>query len=147
MKILLIIFGILAVLVLLGWLGLQIKPKPFSAHPEKTPELKTIPLPAGLPAPVERFYKTVYGDEIPVIETVVIKGRADISPFGVKFPARFLFVHHAGKDYRHYIEATWFGMPFMKVNESYVDGNSHFEMPVGTYDNDPSITQGAVLGL
>ena len=147
MKILIIILCILAVLFFLGWLGLQIKPRSFSPFPEKTPALKTIPLPKGLPAPVERFYKTVYGDEIPVIETVVIKGHGDLSPFGVKFPARFLFVHKAGKDYRHYIEATWFGIPFMKVNESYVDGNSHFELPMGTFENDPSITQGAVLGL
>ena len=147
MKILLIILCIAAVLLFLGWLGLQVKPKAFLPFPEKTPPLKTIPLPAGLPAPVERFYRTVYGDEIPVIETVVIKGRADISPFGVKFPARFLFVHNAGKDYRHYIEATWFGIPFMKVNESFVDGNSHFELPIGKFENDPSITQGAVLGL
>ena len=147
MKILLIILCIAAVLLFLGWLGLQVKPKAFLPFPEKTPSLQTVPLPAGLPAPVERFYRTVYGDEIPVIETVVIKGRAHISPFGVKFPARFLFVHNAGKDYRHYIEATWFGIPFMKVNESFVDGNSHFELPIGKFENDPSITQGAVLGL
>ena len=147
MKIFLLLFSFLAVLFLLGWLGLQIKPASFLPYPEKTPALKTVPLPTGLPAPVERFYKTVYGDEIPVIESVVIKGRADISPFGIKFPARFLFVHNAGKDYRHYIEATWFGIPFMKVNESYVDGNSHFELPIGTFENDPSIAQGAVIGL
>src|SRR5215213_8069353 len=115
MKTIILIISILAALSLIGWLGLQIKPKPFLPYPEKTAPLKTIPLPSGLPAPVERFYKTVYGDEIPVIETAVIKGRADISPFGIKFPARFLFVHKAGKDYRHYIEATWFGMPSMKV--------------------------------
>lgn len=147
MKLLITFAAILVVLILLGWLGLQIKPASFAPYPQKTPALKTIPLPKGLPAPVERFYKTVYGDKIPVIETVVIKGRAVMSPFGVKFPARYIFVHNAGKDYRHYIETTWFGMPFMKVNESYVDGNSHFELPFGTFDNDPSITQGAVLGL
>jgi hypothetical protein len=60
MKILIIILGILAVLFFLGWLGLQIKPRSFPPYPEKTPPLKTIPLPAGLPAPVERFYRTVY---------------------------------------------------------------------------------------
>jgi hypothetical protein len=145
------VFGTIAlivgVLILLAWLGLQINPKPFASYPEKTPELKTVLLPPGLPAPVERFYRTVYGEKVPVIETVVMKGRAVISPFGVKFPARFVFVHNAGKDYRHYIEATWFSLPFMKVNESYVSGNSHFELPIGTYDNDPGITQGAVLGL
>jgi hypothetical protein len=97
---------------------------------------------------VERFYKTVYGDNIPVVDTVVIKGQARISPFGVKMPARFIFVHNAGRDYRHYIEATWFGIPIMKVNESYVDGNSHFEVPiVGTIDNDPSTSQGANLAV
>jgi hypothetical protein len=104
-------------------------------------------LPEGLPAPVERFYRTAYGDEIPVIETAVVKGRAVLRPFGPKMPARFIFVHNAGKDYRHYIEATWFGLPIMRVNESYVDGSSHFELPIGTFDDDPSITQGAALGL
>ena len=147
MKTTLIIISVLAVLVFLGWLGLQIKPKSFSAYPEKTPELKTIPLPAGLPAPVERFYKTVYGDEIPVIDTVVIKGRAEISPFGVKLPARFLFVHNAGKDYRHYIEATWFGIPLMKVNEGYLDGKSFFEGPMGKIYDDAGTNQAANLAV
>jgi hypothetical protein len=147
MKTVLIISAILAGIVLVLWLGLQIKPKPFSPYPQSSQPLETVPLPAGLPAPVERFYRTVYGDAVPVIKTIVIKGRATLSPFGPKMPARFIFVHNAGKDYRHYIEATWFGLTLMKINESYVDGNSHFELPVATYENDPSITQGAVLGL
>jgi hypothetical protein len=117
-------------------------------YAEKTPALKTVPLPSGLPAPVARFYKTVYGDEIPVIETVVIKGRAIIAPFGVKLPARFLFVHNAGRDYRHYIEATWFGIPIMKVNERYLDGKSLFELPVGApIEDDPSTNQAANLAV
>ena len=148
MKILLIILSILAALFFVGWLGLQIKPSAFVPFAGTSSETKTIPLPANLPAPVERFYKTVYGDHIPVIETVVIKGRAVISPFGVKMPARFLFVHTAGKDYRHYIEATWFGLPIMKVNESYLDGRSHFAIPVvGTVDNDASTNQAANLAV
>ena len=147
MKILLIFMGILIALLFLGWLGLQIKPGPFSTYPEKTPALKTIPLPSGLPVPVERFYKTVYGDEIPVIETVVAKGRATISPFGVKLPARFIFVHNAGKDYRHYIEATSFGIPLLKVNEGYLDGKSFFESPMGNIYDDASTNQGANLAV
>jgi hypothetical protein len=147
MKILVIFVCILAVLVFLGWLGLQIKPRSFSAYPEKTPELKTIPLAAGLPAPVERFYKTVYGNEIPVIETVVIKGRAHISPFGLKLPARFIFVHNTGIDYRHFIEATWFGMPLLKVDEGYVDRQSFFESPMGSLHDDPSTNQAANLAV
>ena len=147
MKIIGMIAGALAILIFLVWLGLQIKPAPFSPYPEQSPLLKTVPMPDGLPAPVERYYRLVYGDQIPVIETAVIKGRAVISPFGVKLPARFIFIHNAGKNYRHYIETTIYGLPFMRVNESYVDGNSHFELPIGTFDNDPGITQGAVLGL
>jgi hypothetical protein len=147
MRVILIITSILVILILLIWLGLQIKPASFSPYPEQTPLLKTVSLPDGLPAPVEQFYRVAYGDNIPVVETVVMKGRAVISPFGVNLPARFLFVQNAGKDYRHYIEATIYGLPFMGVNESYVDGYSHFELPFGTFENDPSITQGAVLGL
>jgi hypothetical protein len=148
MKILLIIVCIVAALFVIGWLGLQVKPKTFSPHLEKTPPLKTLPLPAGLPAPVERFYKTVYGEEIPVIETVVMKGRGTMSPFGVKLPARFLFVHQAGRNYRHYFEATWFGIPIMKVNERYLDGKSLLALPLtAPIDNDPSTNQGANLAV
>jgi hypothetical protein len=148
MKILTILLFTLAVLFFLGWLGLQIKPRSFLPYPDKTPPLETVPLRSGLPAPVERFYKTVYGDEIPVIETAVIKGRGVMAPFGVKLPARFLFVHNAGKDYRHYFEATWFGIPLMKVNERYLDGKSLFEPPVGApLDNDASTNQGANLAV
>jgi hypothetical protein len=148
MKLFLIITAVLIAIVLLGWLGLKVKPAPFSPYPEKAPALKTIPLPVGLPAPVERFYKTVYGDEIPVIESAVLKGRAVIAPFGVKMPARFVFVHEAGKGYRHYIEATWFGIPIMKVNERYVDGQSLFELPVGDpIVNDASTNQAANLAV
>jgi hypothetical protein len=147
MKVFLIILGILVGILFLGWLGFQIKPRPFTPYPGKAPELETIPLPAGLPAPVERFYKTVYGHQIPVIETVVIKGRGQMAPFGIKMPALFLFVHNTGKDYRHYFEATFFGFPIMKVNENYIGGKSYFELPVATYDNDASINQGANLAL
>jgi hypothetical protein len=148
MKIVITVIFLLAALALIAWLGLQVKPEPFSPYPGTTGEVRTVALPAGLPAPVERFYKTVYGDEIPVIETTVIKGRASIAPFGVRLPARFLFVHEAGKGYRHYFEATWFGLPVMKVNERYVDGRSLFEPPVGaTIDDDASTNQAANLAV
>ena len=122
-------------------------PAPFAPSPEQMPPLETAPLPGGLPAPVERFYRTVYGNRIPVIETAVIKGRARISPFGIKLPARFIFVHNAGKDYRHYIEATWFGLPIMKVDEGYLAGESFFESPMGDIHDDASTNQAANLAV
>jgi hypothetical protein len=146
MKIVLFVVAGLAALIALGWLGLQVQPRPFPPHGERTPALKTVPLPAGLPAPSERFYRTVYGDQVPVIETVVIKSRAKMT-IGVTLPARFVFTHNAGKDYRHYFEATWFGLPLMRVSERYIDGASLFELPFATYDNDASTNRGANLAV
>ena len=67
--------GSLAGLLALGWLGLQVKPAPFPAISGTSAALQTIPLPSGLPAPVERFYRLTYGDHIPVITSAVITGR------------------------------------------------------------------------
>ncbi len=144
MKILLIVAGALALLAFVGWLGLQVKPKPFPAYAGAASAPQTVPLPAGLPAPVERFYRTVYGERVPVIETVVITGRATIKPmFGIPLPARFIFVHNAGHDYRHYFEATWFGAPFLKVDEGILDGKSFFASPMGAYTDDPNTNHDA----
>ena len=143
-----VVLMVIVIVVLLLWAGLKIKPRSFAPFPQASSALQTIPLPEGLPAPVERFYRKVYGDRVPVIDTVVIKGQAVVRPFlNISLPARFIFVHNAGKDYRHYIEATFYGLPVMKVNERYVDGKSLFEMPFGTLEDDPATTQGAVLGL
>jgi len=138
---------ILTVLVFVGWLGLNVQPRPFSMPSLHKTDLKTVSLPSGLPAPVEQFYRTVYGDQIPVIETAVFVGHGQIRPFGIWLPARFVFVHAAGKDYRHYIEATFFGLPFLKVNEGYLHGESFFESPMGTFYDDPNTNQGANLAV
>ena len=69
-----------------------------------------------------------------------------MKPFmNIPIPARFVFVHAAGKDYRHYFEATWFGIPLLKVNEGYIDGESFFESPMGSYYNEQNANQGANL--
>jgi hypothetical protein len=148
MKILYIILIILAGLLFIGWLGLQVKPAMFPPYDAQAPEFKTIPLPENLPAPVARYYKAVYGDNIPVIESAVFQGRATVRPFmNIPLPARFIFVHNAGKDYRHYIEATWFGIPIIKVNEGIVDGTSFFEAPIGKIYNDAATNQAANLAV
>jgi hypothetical protein len=131
-----------------GWVGLQIKPQPFVPYDTGAADLPMVPLTAGLPAPVERFYRTVYGERVPQIHSVVVTGRATIRPVAnIPLPARFVFIHRAGYDYRHYFEATFFGKPFLKVNEGYVDGVSFFESPMGSYTNDLNTNQGANLAL
>ena len=148
MKILYIALFILAFIVFIGWLGLQVKPAMFAPYEAAKMETRTMPVPENLPAPVERFYRAAYGESIPVIETAVFQGRATVRPImNIPLPARFIFVHNAGKDYRHYIEATWFGLPIMKVNEGYVDGASFFEAPVGKIYDDAATNQAANLAV
>ena len=141
--------GSLASLLALGWLGLQVKPVPFPAISDASAAPKTIPLPPGLPAPVERFYRLTYGERIPVITSAIITGRATLRPIpgGPTLPARFRFIHQAGHNYRHYIEATWFGLPILTVNESYLDGVSHIELPWQKSEGNPQTAQAANLGL
>jgi len=87
------------------------------------------------------------GNQIPVIESAVISGRGKLRVFGLRFPSRFRFTHVAGQGYRHYIEATIFGYPVMKVNEWYLDGNARMELPVGVIENEPKVDMAANLGL
>jgi hypothetical protein len=148
MKIVLTIAGVAAALIAFGWLGFQITPAPFASHPEPSPALDTIPLPDDLPAPVARFYRKLYGEQIPVITSVVITGRAQVAPFGFMMPARYRFIHEAGRSYRHYIETTFYGVPLMKVHEGYLDGTSYAEVPIaGKSGGDPQTNQAANLGL
>jgi len=158
-NLLLIPAGIVVAIGLLGWLGLQVQPQSFPSYAGETtlmgedpvpvaPPTRKVPLPTGLPKPVERFYRTVYGEEIPVIETVVMQGRGVMKPFmDIPVPARFVFVHDTGEDYRHYFEATLFGFPVMKVNEGYIDGASFFESPMGSNHDEVNANQGANLAL
>lgn len=146
MRIVWIILAVLVSLGAIGWAGFQVKPKPFAPYPAAMPTLRSGPLPAGLPAPVERLYRTLYGDEVPLIESAVISGRATLRISGVTMPARFRFTHIAGQGYRHYIETTWFGLPIFRVNEWFLDSKGRLELPMGTFEG-PEINQGGTLGL
>ena len=146
-KILIILITVLAFIVIAIIIGLQVMPAPFESIPTQSQQLDMIPLPDGLPQPVDRFYRLIYGEEIPVIDTAVLSGRARLVFNGITFPARFQFTHKAGQDYHHNIELALFGIPIMKADESYINGNSRMVLPFGTIENEPKVDQAANLGL
>lgn len=147
MEIVLVAAVIAGFILILVRVGFKVKPKPFPPYHKGTEQIETIPYPSGLPGPVKRFYEETVGDMLPVIETAVITGSAVTRFMGLTFNSRFRFIHRAGLEYRHYIEATIFGIPIMKVNEFYLDGSSRLELPFGVIDNDPKVNQAANLGL
>ena len=132
---------------LLLWVGLHVPSASFPAFTEDGEVSEFVPLPADLPEPVVRFYQAVYGDEVPVISSAVISGRARLRVAGITFPSRFRFTHIAGQDYSHDIVSTIYGLPLLRVHESYIDGWSRLELPFGVTEGEPKIEQAANLGL
>jgi hypothetical protein len=148
MTVLAIAGGVLVALLAAGWLGLQVQPAPFADYPEAShAPTRMVAMPAGLPKPVDCYFRGLFGDQVPVIDSVVITGRGRLRPMGFWMPARTRFTHDAGKGYRHYIEACWFGLPFLKINERYVDGASLMEIPIVGNDSGPKVEQAANLGM
>lgn len=140
--------------MLLGWLGRKVPPRPFAPLPatlggtHDLADLPAVPLPAGLPVPVDRYYRTLYGERIPVITTAVLSGRNLMRPAGpFMFPARFRMAHIAGQAYRHYIEVTLFGIPLIKANEFFRNGHGRMEIPLIGTDEGPKYDQAANLAL
>lgn len=131
----------------LGWMGLRQAPKAFKLNYKAGEDKGTIPIPKGLPAPVKRYAEVVFDSAIPVIETAVVSGTARLRVNGVKMPARFKFYYRAGQAYYHFIQATWFGQPFLTVHEQYKDGVSIMDVMGNRTENDPNTNAAANLGL
>jgi hypothetical protein len=108
--------------------------------------VERLPLPAGLPPPVERFYRVLYGDTVPAVHSAIISGRGTMRVNGVTLPVRWRFSHDAGAGYRHHIEATFFGRRMLTVHETYLDGRARLELPFGVSEG-PEVDQGANLAL
>ncbi|MDF2630640.1 MAG: hypothetical protein K0R39_4471 [Symbiobacteriaceae bacterium] len=146
MKAVVIILCIALFVVAVGYWGLHVAPRPFAAYPGATPEMESIPLPAGLPAPVERFYRTVLGDRVPVVETAVITAHGHMRMFGLWLPHRMRVIHQAGQDYYTIIQPTFFGYPVVTLKDTYLKGVAHVDQP-GFPDNHPKMNSASNLAL
>lgn len=137
----------LAALVGGAWVGLQIKPAPFPPFTDSVPPLEHVPLPDDLPQPVARYFRTIMGEQAPVVDTAVISGRATLRFGGIPFPARFRFTYDVGRSYHHNIEATMFGLPLLKADETYSKGAARMVLPFGVTENEPKVDMAANLSL
>ncbi len=146
MRILSIVLGAVLALALLLWGGLRVPARPFDSSEMEPSEPSSVSLPDGLPAPVERFYREVYGDEVPVIGTAVVSGRGTMRVAGVTLPVRFRFTHATGKAYRHEIETTLYGIRLLTIDETFRDGAARLELPFGVSEG-LNVDQGANLAL
>lgn len=131
----------------LGWIALHVPPAPFPAYRASPAPPDTVPMPTNLPPPVERYYRQLYGERVPVITSAVISGRGTARPGGgVSFPMRFRFIHEAGRAFRSYIQLTAFGVPILQVDETFRDGHGRGETPFGVEEG-AQVDQGANLRL
>lgn len=146
MKIIAIALVVIILLVGIGYWGFHVAPKPFEPYPGTTPELKTLPLPAGLPAPVKRFYQSTAGDQVPVVDTAVITMHGSMKLFGIRMPMRSRVVHKAGQGFWRIMQPTFFGYPIATLLDTYWDGVAHLDMP-GIQDNDPKMNSASNLVL
>lgn len=127
--------------------GLRTPPTPFPAYAAPAGPVATLPLPEGLPAPVERYLRSTYGDGLPVYTSAVISGRGSVRFMGVTFPARLRFVHLPARGYRHYFEATFYDRAILSVNERYLDGRAYFALPFEVLEDQPTQNSAANQGF
>lgn len=128
MDLLLSVFLGLALLVGMGWVGLQVKPKGFPPHPEETRDLGMAEHPAGLPGPVRRYFEAALGEQTPRIESAVLWGRGRLRIKGLWFSVRFRAYYLPERSFSRRMEITWFGFPLLRGVDSYLDGRGKLEI-------------------
>jgi hypothetical protein len=138
----------LGALLGLGWLGLQVQPPPLPSYRLPSIARGSVPIPSDVPPPVQRYYRAVFPTgSVPVVESAVLSGRGHLTLSSVTMPIRWRFIHQSGQAYRHFFEATWFGMPMFKVNEWYLGGHLRMDTPAGVLADDPLADRAANLAF
>lgn len=144
-----ILVVIIAILMIIVWLGFQIEPKSFSPHPEKTNDAGTVDVSPEVPEPVKRYYEAAAGSMVPVIKSAVVWGKAKFRINGIWMPVRFKAYYLPGQAFIRYLEVTWFGKTVLKVRDSYMNGEGVLKIEglLNKRETGEKIDQGQNLAL
>jgi hypothetical protein len=140
--------GSLAGLAGLGIAGMQVPPPAFPPIPSAPGGFRTVPIPGGLPAPVDRYLRAIGdGRSLPLLDSFVMWGRMRMKR-GMWMHGRWRAYHIPGQHFHRPLEITWFGLPFLRGTDQSIDGQG--TMMVGderTMDDETSQGAMAILWL
>lgn len=144
---LLVIISVIFLLLAVGWLGFQVDAASFPTIPGGAVS-ETLPPPAGLPEPVQRFAETLFQNGIPAIRSAVIVGRARLAPVGFAMPSRFRFYYDAQRSsHYHAIDVTWFNLAFMHIHERNLEGHVMLDLSLlGRVEDAPHTNRAGIQG-
>jgi hypothetical protein len=142
-----IIVALLVIVLVGGWAGLQVKTTPFPPVTQAEPS-QLISIPETLPAPVQRFARAVYGESLPLVQSALVQGRAQLAPTGFPMPTRFRFYYDAARSsHYHDIQVTWFTLPFMRITERNLEGHVKLDLAIiGQVDDAPKTNHAGIQG-
>jgi hypothetical protein len=127
------VFAMIAV-PLLFWVGFRFTPRPVAPELEPTDPLKQQPLDEKLPAPLKRFFKSVYGEKVPhpVSATAWGTGQRLVRKMGrlgtVWAPFRWNLYLVPGKEFVMRMTITWFNRRWLQGGDELRNGHGRFVM-------------------
>lgn len=138
------ILAALGGLVLVGWLGLQVRPArvPALTSSRSSAPVRVVPIPTGLPAPVERWYRADYPQGLPVYDSLAMGGTGVMRIGPLSLPFRHRVEVRPGEGFYRTMDITWFGFRVLRGLDTFVDGKGVMKTPVGPASG-PKIDQGA----
>jgi hypothetical protein len=114
-----------------GAIGFSVSPRPTRTRTDAEPRMfeGKLELPDDLPERFVRYAHAMSGDPIPAFDSVTIRGRARMRPVpgGPWLHTRMATHHLLGRAFAAEFAITWFGMPFLRAADAYMDGHGVVE--------------------
>jgi hypothetical protein len=139
-------WALAAVVAVVGvaYAGLLWRPSLFAAPatPTAPQPVRLVPLPADRPAPVARWYATVYPDGLPAYRSLAMRGTGVMRIGPVEMPFRHQAQIRPGEGFVRRMDLTWFDRAILHGLDTYADGTGRMVTPVGP-ESGSKIDQGA----